>query len=136
MVKRSRREATFNIFKKISSGEDRPPEWIIKTRTTLAAKNRDTHDPKNYRPIACENIFSNTYTGTIAQLIEEHLTENSIIFSEQAGAKEGSWGCIDKLMINKVVTDEIVKGRRNLSMMWLDYKKRMTQCPMLGSWSH
>ena len=69
------------------------------------------------------------YLISTAQLIEEHLTENSIIFSEQAGAKKGSWGCIDKLMINKVVTDEVVKGHRNLSMMWLDYKKAYDSVP-------
>ena len=89
----------------------------------LLPKNKDTRNPKNYRPIACENILLKTYTGTIAQLIDQHLTENSIIFPEQAGTKKGSWGCIDQLMINKVVTDEAKKGRKNLCIMWLDYKK-------------
>ena len=126
MIKQSRstRKATFNIFKKISSGEHRLPEWITKARTTLVAKNKDSHNP-----IACENVLLKTYTGTIVQLIEEHLTENSIICSEQAGAKKGSWGCIDQLMINKVVTDEVLKGCRNLSMMWLDYKKGYDSVP-------
>ena len=133
---RSTREATFSIFKKISSGEYRLPEWITKAITTLVAKYNDSHYPKNYRPIACENILQKTYTGTIAQLIDEHLAGNIIIFSEQAGAKKGLCRCIDQLMINKVVTDEVVKGHRNLNIMWLDYKKRMTQYPMLGSWSH
>ena len=32
-------------------------------------------------------------------------------------------------MINIVVTDEVVKGRRNLSMMWLDYKKAYDSVP-------
>ena len=57
------------------------------------------------------------------KLIEEHLIENSIVYSEQAGAKKGLWGCRDQLLINRVVTDEAKKGRRNLSMIWLDYKK-------------
>ena len=126
---RSTRDTTFNVFKKISSGEDRLPEWIAKARTTLVAKTKDSHNPKNYRAIACENVLLKTYTGTIVQLIEEHLTENSIICSEQAGAKKGSWGCIDQLMINKVVTDEVAKGRRNLSMMWLDCKKVYDSVP-------
>ena len=130
MIKqRSTRKATFNIFKKISSGEDRLPEWITKARTTLVAKNKDSHNPKNYRPIACENVLLKPYTGTIVQLIEEHLTEKSIMCSEQAGAKKGSWGCIDQPMINKVVTDEVLKGHRNLSMMWLDYKKAYGSVP-------
>ena len=70
-----------------------------------------------------------TYTGTFAKLIEEHLIENDIIFPEQAGAKNGSWGCMDHLLINRVVTDEVRKGRKNLSMIWLDYKKACDSVP-------
>ena len=33
------------------------------------------------------------------------------------------WGCTDQLLINRVVTDEVTKGRRNVNMIWLDYKK-------------
>ena len=126
---RSMRQATFNIFKNISNGEDTVPEWLIRTQTVLLPKNKDTHNPKNYRPIACENILLKTYTGTIAQLIDQHLTENSIIFPEQAGAKKGSWGCIDQLMVNKVMTDETKKGLKNLCMVWLDYKKAYDSVP-------
>ena len=128
---RSTRQATINIFKNISNGEDTVPEWLIRTRTVLLPKNKDTHNPKNYRPIACENILLKTYTGTVAQLIDQHLTENSIIFPEQAGAKKGSWGCIrtDQLMINKVVTDEARKGRKNLCMAWLNYEKAYDSVP-------
>ena len=70
-----------------------------------------------------------TYTRTLAKLIEEHLIENNIIFPEQKGAKKGSWGCMDQLLINRVVTDEVRKGRKNLSMIWLDYKKAYDLVP-------
>ena len=63
-------------------------EWLVKTRTTLAAKNEETRNPKNYRPIVCENILMKTYTGTLALLLEEHLSDNNIITPEQAGAKK------------------------------------------------
>ena len=130
-IKRSRatRETTFNIFKKINNREDTITEWSIKTKTTLIAKNKETQNSKNYRPIACENIMMKTYAGTLAKLIEEHLIENSIVYSEQAGAKKGLWGCTDQLLINRVVTDEAMKGRRNLSMIWLDYKKAYDSVP-------
>ena len=124
------REPTFNLLKKISYGEENIPGWLIKARTTLVAKNRETHNPKNYRPIACENIMLKTYTGTLAKLIEEYLMENNIIFPEQAGAKKGLWGCTDQLLINRIVTDEIKKGRKkNLCMLWLDYKKAYDSVP-------
>ena len=86
------------------------------------AKNSNTHQAKNYRPIACENIMMKVYTGCLALLIEEHCVDNNIIFPEQAGAKEGMWGCTDQLLINKVVNDE-VKQHRNLCTVWLDYRK-------------
>ena len=70
-----------------------------------------------------------TYTGTLSKLIEEHLIENSIVYSEQTGAKKGLWGCTDQLLINRVVTDEARKGRRNLCMIWLDYKKAYDSVP-------
>ena len=44
-IKRSQctREPTFNLFKKISYGEENIPDWLIKVRTTLVAQ---THNPK------------------------------------------------------------------------------------------
>ena len=70
-----------------------------------------------------------TYTGTLALLIEEHLADNNIIAPEQAGAKKGMWGCTDQLLINRAVTDEAIKNRRNLYMIWLDYKKAYDSVP-------
>ena len=126
---KSTRRVTFDIFRKVSDNEDTIPEWLVKTRTTLLAKNQDTKNPKNFRPIACENILLKTYTGTLALLIEEHLADNNIIAPEQAGAKKGMWGCTDQLLINRAVTDEAIKNRRNLYMIWLDYKKAYDSVP-------
>ena len=44
---KSTRRATFDIFRKVSDNEDTIPEWLVKTRTTLLAKNQDTKNPKN-----------------------------------------------------------------------------------------
>ena len=125
----STRKKTFELFKEVSKGEKDLPEWLVKARTTLAAKNEETRNPKNYRPIACENIMMKTYTGTLALLLDEHLNENNIIASEQAGAKKGMWGCTDQLLINRVVTKEVTKGRRNVNMIWLNYKKAYDPVP-------
>ena len=42
----SLRQKAFEICQKINSNEVEIPEWLVKARTTLAAKNRNTHDPK------------------------------------------------------------------------------------------
>ena len=39
------------------------------------------------------------------------------------------WGCTDQLLINRAVTDEAIKNRRNLYMIWLDYKKAYDSVP-------
>ena len=88
----------------------------------LVAKNNNTHEAKNYRTIACENIMMKVYTGCLALLIEEHCVDNNI-FPEQAGAKKGMWGCTNQLLINKVVSDEVKQHCRNLCNIWLDYRK-------------
>ena len=105
------------------------PEWLVKTRTTLLPKNEQTQDPKNYRPLACENLTMKVYTDCIALLLEEHCTDNNMIYPEQAGAKKDMWGCTDQLLINKVVTDEVKNHRRNLCTIWLDYKKAYDSVP-------
>ena len=38
-------------------------------------------------------------------------------------------GCIDQLLINKVVSEEVRKYRRNLVTIWLDYKKAYDSVP-------
>ena len=39
------------------------------------------------------------------------------------------WGCVDQLLINKVVNEEVRKYRRNLFTIWLDYKKAYDSVP-------
>ena len=88
-IKRSHctRKITFEQFRKISYRESSVPDWLIKARTTLVAKNKAMQDPKNYRPITFENIMLKTYTRTLAKLIEEHMIENNIISPEQPGQR-------------------------------------------------
>ena len=69
------------------------------------------------------------YTGCLALIIEEHCIEHEIIFSDQAGAKKGMWGCADELLINKTVCEEVKQHCRNLCTVWLDYKKAYDSIP-------
>ena len=105
------------------------PQWAPLVRTTLLAKNKNTHEPKNYRPIACENIMFKLYTGMLASFLTEHCKDNDIITPEQQGGKKGSWGCAEQLLINKTATEECKSYRRNLNCIWLDYKKAFYSVP-------
>ena len=69
------------------------------------------------------------FTAIITDFIMDHCTTNNIVTEEQAAGKVGSWGCADQLLINKMVYDEVIKNRRNLVTVWLDYKKAFDSVP-------
>ena len=51
----------------------------------------------------------------------EHCTRNTIVTEEQAAGKRGSWGCVDQLLINKMIYKEVKERRKKLIKVWLDY---------------
>ena len=111
------------IYEKSIKKEIQFPSWLITTRIILTAKNQFSFEAKNYKPITCQNILYKLYTGIIASFIEDHCIENNIITQEQTGAKKGSWGCQDQLMIYKAVLEDAKKNRKNLFCIWIDYQK-------------
>ena len=55
--------------------------------------------------------------------MNDHLGEHELMENEQRGAKEGSSGTTDNLLIDKTVTLDCHRNRHNLSMAWVDVKK-------------
>ena len=47
---------------------------------------------------------------------------NNIIAPEQGRGKPGTWGCIDQLLVNKHITNEVKSKRRNLCVRGLTTK--------------
>ena len=64
------------------------PRWLTLMRTTMLPKNKDTDNPKNFRPIACQNNMFKLYTAIIANLLDNHCQQNNIITLNQAGGKK------------------------------------------------
>ena len=116
-------EHLLSLLQKAFQNEIEIPAWLVTSMTVLLPKNTDTHQAKNYRPIACLNTTYKLFTGILNTFIEDHCTYNNIITLEQAGGKKGSWGCIDQLLINKMIMDEVRVHRRNLFVMYFDYRK-------------
>ena len=112
-----------DLLSSAKEGVTQLPDWLVLSRTILLPKSENTSDVRNYRPIACQNCTYKLYTGILNCFLENHCIENSIITEEQAGGKRGSWGCTDQLLINKMILDEVKQHRRNIFMMWFDYKK-------------
>ena len=105
------------------------PDWLVKGKTMLLPKKLETGITKNYRPIACLNITYKLYTILVNKFPGNRCTTNNIITMEQAGGKKHSWGCADQLLINKMVLDQVKQQRKNLFMMWFDYRKAFDSVP-------
>ena len=95
----------------------------------MLPKNENTHIAKNYRPIACQNLMFKLYTSCINTFVQQHCEMNNIVTTEQAGGKRGVWGCLEQLLINKTVLNEVKQNRRNLVTVWLDYQKAFDSVP-------
>ena len=117
------------LLSEVWDGNIELPSWLVKLKTILLAKNDETKNSKNYRPIACLNVVYKLFTGILNQFLEDHCITNNIIAVEQAGGKKGSWGCTDQLLINKMSMEEIKTNRRNAFLMWFDYKKAFDSVP-------
>ena len=73
----------------------------------------ETKNAQNYRPIALQNAIYKIYTGILEEFILDHCQRISIITEEQATGKTGNRGCIDQLLINKMIYEEMIANRRN-----------------------
>ena len=58
--------------------------------TLLLSKDKDTNQPKNYRPVAMQNTMYKVYTAILAEFIMDHCEKNNIITEEQAAKDEAS----------------------------------------------
>ena len=54
------------------------------------------------------------------KFLQDYCQRNNIITTEQAGGKKELWGCLEKLLINKIVLEEVTEIRRSLITVWLD----------------
>ena len=113
-------------FNKIYEDEMLFPDWLATCKTILLTKNDLTREPKNYLPIACQNIMYKIYTGNF---LGEHCSIIDILTLEQAGDKKDSWGCADQQSTDKMILEQVTNKHRNLLMMWFDYKKAFDSVP-------
>ena len=105
------------------------PTWMTKGRTTLIHKKGPTSMAKNYQPITCLPTYYKLATLILTDRIYEHVTTNEILPVEQKGPRRKARGCKDHLLLDKIITEDAIKKKRNISMMWIDYKKAYDSIP-------
>ena len=55
--------------------------------------------------------------------MNEHLETYGLMVGPQMGARAGCSGTIENLLIDRTVTLDCHRRKRNLSMVWIDVKK-------------
>ena len=116
-------EPLANLYQTTSEGSTTLPDWLTLAKTILLPKNEHTHAAKSYRPIACLNLADNLHTSCLKNFLKHHCRKNSILTTEQAGAKEGILGTTEQLLINKSIIKESKTLKRNIYTVWLDYQE-------------
>ena len=105
------------------------PEWIVKGKTTLLPKSDKTTDASQYRPITCLTTMWKCLTGIIGDKIATFLNENAILSEEQQGGIKKSYGTKTQLLINKNILSDAARNKKNLHMLYVDYKKAYDSVP-------
>lgn len=105
------------------------PSFLTEGITYMLPKNKNTDNPKNFRPITCLPVIYKIITSIIEGKISEHVVNNSILASEQNGCKKGSKGSNECLIIDMILTKQATKNKRNISIAWVDYQKAFDSVP-------
>ena len=115
-------EGMARSFEAISRSDNDYPSWFAEGKTSLIPKPGEfTSD--NQRPITCLNTAYKWFTSCVLGPTDQHLEEHGLMEGSQRGAKKGCSGTVDNLLIDRVVTLDCQRRRRNLSMAWVDVKK-------------
>ena len=101
------------------------PTWLCFGRTVLLPKG-GPNIPANFRPITCLLTLYKWFTKCILICLDYHLSTSGIMDVQQRGAKKNNWGCVDNLLIDKMIIEDATMYRRKsgqVCMLWQDTVK-------------
>ena len=105
------------------------PEWLAKGKGYLMPKTSETNNPKNYRPITWLSTIYKLLTSIITERTYSFLEQKELLPCEQKGCLNGSYGCKDQLLINRMIIEICYKAKRSLSTAWIAYRKAFDSVP-------
>ena len=93
----------------------------------------------DYRPIDCISLMWKLSTSIFSEAMYGHLSCQELLPNEEKGCRKNSRRTKDQLLIDKFILKNCQRRLTNLSMSWIDYRKRfiakhMTWCPIHGFW--
>ena len=106
------------------------PSWLVKSRTVLIQKDLAKGNAVgNYRPIARFNLLWKLKAGIIADKLYEYLDNENLSLEEQRDCRHASIGTKDQLLIDKAVIRNCKKRKKNLNMVWVDFRRAYDVVP-------
>ena len=109
-------------FLAISESEEEFPGWFSEGKPSLLPKPGDFCS-ENQRPITCLNNIYKWLTSCLQSPMDSHLKEFDLMEGQQRGARAGCSGTTDNPLIDRMVTLDCNRGKRNLIMAWVDVRK-------------
>ena len=98
------------------------PLWFLEGKKTLIPKPGKFRSD-NQCPITCLNNLYKWYTSCLLAQTNKHIESYGLILREQRGARGNCSGMVDKILIDWMVCEDAQRGKRNLSMAWIDVAK-------------
>ena len=115
-------EGVTSAFETITSSSCAYPKWFTEGKTRLIPKQSD-FTSENQRPITCLNTSYKWFTSCDLGPMDQHLTVYDLMEEQLRGAKAGCSGTTDNLLIDRTVTLDCHRHKRNLSVAWVDVVK-------------
>ena len=118
-------------FQAIAQEDHEIPWWFTGGKTSLNPKPGEFNS-ENHRPITCLNTAYKWFTSCLLKPVDHHLGRYGLMQGEQRGAKDNYCGTFDNLMIDRMVCQDSQRGKRNVSMAWIDVRKPYDQRRIKG----
>ena len=96
--------------------------WFLEGKTTLIPKPSE-YRSDNQRPTTRLDNLYKWYTSCLLSQANQHIETYALIQREQRGARGNCSGTVDNLLIDWMVCEDAQRGKRNLSMVWIDVAK-------------
>ena len=108
----------------VIEGTKEIPSWMTYGRTVLCQKDpAKGNSVENFRQITCLPLMWKLLTGIISEDIYCFMENENLLQEEQKGCRRKSRETKDQLLIDKTMLKDCRKGRTNLAMAWIDYRK-------------
>jgi len=104
-------------------------EWLMAGVTFLIPKNKNTENPKNYRPVTCLPTIYKLITSIISRRMQKYMDDENLMPKEKKGCCSGSIICKDHLLISKAILRDCKCRKKNLCMAWIDYQRAFNRVP-------